>query len=74
MTTWSLDYDEFAALCEQLLGSGNGSLQTGLQSAMPPSRRGYRGLWFHYAATCGLGAPRRFGLRRGFGFPRGRRA
>ena len=73
MTTWSLDYDEFAALCEQLLGNGNGSPPSSLPAA-PRSGRGYRGLWFHFAATSGFAATRRRGLRRGYGFPRGRRS
>lgn len=71
MTTWSLDYDEFAALCEQLLGTAEPSLQQA--PAASRGRRGWRGLWFRHAASGGLGAPRRLGLRRGYGFPRGRR-
>lgn len=73
MTPWSLDYEEFAALCEQLLG---GSQPQALppQPGGPPPARGFRGLWFRYGAVSGGLAPtRRAGLRRGFGFPRGRR-
>ena len=67
MTTWSLDYDEFAALCEQLLGKA-GARPTPLRD-----RPAYRGLWFHYAAGIRPGTARHVGLRRGHGFPRGTR-
>jgi hypothetical protein len=72
MTTWSLDYDEFAALCEQLIGSAP------QQAPAAPRRgaaatRGFRGLWFRHLASGGLAPARRLGLRRGFGFPRGSR-
>jgi hypothetical protein len=74
MTPWSLDYAEFAALCEQLLGGPQSQPQ-------PPRPRGhlpapeFRGLWFRYgAASDGASTPtRRGGLRRGYGFPRGGR-
>jgi hypothetical protein len=71
MPTWSLDYDEFTALCEQLLG-GQAEVPALAQPGRP--NRGFRGLWFrHAAASSGLAPARRSGLRRGFGFPRGRR-
>jgi hypothetical protein len=71
MTPWSLEYEEFAALCEQLLGTSTPPAHSQRPDALPP-HRGFRGLWARYGAVSGgpTASGRRGGLRRGFGFPR----
>lgn len=67
-----LDYDEFSALCDRLLGGVEE------QAQRPPRLFGnggteprFKGRWFF--ASSGLAATGRTGLRRRLGFPRGRR-
>ena len=70
MPILTLDYDEFSALCDRLLGG------TQDQPQRPPRLFGggvpqvrFRGRWFH--ASAGTAAAGRLGLRRRLGFPRG---
>lgn len=72
MSTVSLTYEEFEALCQELLG-------TEVELARsPPRRHGagsanlrWRGLWFR--ASGGFAPGGCLGLRRRLGFPRGSR-
>jgi len=74
MTPWSLDYEEFAALCEQLLGGPHPQPRPPRPGGSRPPSAGFRGLWSRYGAPSGASAPTRgAGLRRGYGFPRGGR-
>lgn len=70
MSPWSLDYEEFAAMCEQLLGTSTAA-PPAPRTSLGRANRGFRGRWFRYAAGSGaLAASARRGLRRGLGFPR----
>lgn len=71
MSTVSLTYEEFEALCQELLGTEVELVRS------PPRRFGagmanerFRGLW--YRASGGFAPGGHFGLRRRLGFPRGR--
>jgi hypothetical protein len=72
MSTLDLSYEDFAALCEELLGDATETPQR------PPRVFGsgqvnprFRGRWF--VASGGFASAGRLGLRRRLGFPRGRR-
>jgi len=69
MPILTLDYDEFSALCDRLLGGSQD------QPQRPPRLFGgtqvqlrFRGRWFQAGGYASAG---RLGLRRRLGFPRG---
>jgi hypothetical protein len=71
MSTLTLSYQDFAALCEEILGSDDVLQRPPRSFGGRAMRLRFRGRW--YLAAGGLVEAGRPGLRRRHGFPRSRR-